>query len=52
VLIELGFLSNPNEANYLTSEYGQSIVASAIFRSIRDFKLDYDKNYNRETTSR
>lgn len=52
VLIELGFLSNPNEANYLTSEYGQSIVASAIFRSIRDFKLDYDKSFNRETTSR
>ena len=52
VLIELGFLSNPNEANYLTSEYGQSIVASAIFRSIRDFKLDYDRSYNRETTSR
>lgn len=52
VLIELGFLSNPNEANYLTSEYGQSIVASAIFRSIRDFKLDYDKSFHRETTSR
>lgn len=52
VLIELGFLSNPNEANYLISEYGQSIVASAIFRSIRDFKLDYDRSYNRETTSR
>lgn len=52
VLIELGFLSNPNEANYLTSEYGQSIVASAIFRSIRDFKLDFDKSYNRETISR
>lgn len=52
VLIELGFLSNPNEANYLTSDYGQSIVASAIYRSIRDFKLDYDRSYNRETTSR
>jgi N-acetylmuramoyl-L-alanine amidase len=52
VLIELGFLSNPNEANYLTSEYGQSIVASAIFRSIRDFKEDYDKSFNRETTTR
>lgn len=52
VLIELGFLSNPNEANYLTSDYGQTIVASAIFRSIRDFKLDYDRSFNRETTSR
>lgn len=52
VLIELGFLSNPNEANYLTSEYGQSIIASAIYRSIRDFKLDYDRSYNRQTSSR
>lgn len=52
VLVELGFLSNPNEANYLTSDYGQTIVASAIFRSIRDFKLDYDRSFNRETTSR
>lgn len=52
VLIELGFLSNPNEANYLTSEYGQNIVASAIFRAIRDFKQDYDRSYNRQTTAR
>lgn len=52
VLIELGFLSNPSEANYLTSEYGQSIIASAIYRSIRDFKLDYDRSYNRQTSSR
>ena len=51
VLIELGFLSNPNEANFINSEYGQTIFASAIFRSIRDFKLQYDKRYNRQTTS-
>lgn len=52
VLIELGFISNPNEARYLNSEYGQSIVASAIFRSIRDFKLEYDRSYNRQTSLR
>lgn len=52
VLIELGFLSNPNEADFLTTDYGQSIVASAIYRSIRDFKLDYDRSYNRPTSSR
>lgn len=44
VLIELGFLSNPSEARYLTSEYGQAILASAIFRAIRDFKDEYDKS--------
>ncbi|MEX0646785.1 MAG: N-acetylmuramoyl-L-alanine amidase [Balneolaceae bacterium] len=44
VLVELGFLSNPNEARYLTDDYGQSVLASAIFRAIRDFKLEYDKS--------
>lgn len=52
VLIELGFLSNPDEAQYLNSDYGQAIVASAIYRSIRDFKLDHDRSYNRQTSSR
>lgn len=52
VLIELGFLSNPNEARYLNTEYGQAIVASAIFRSIRDFKIDYDRMNNRQTSTR
>jgi N-acetylmuramoyl-L-alanine amidase len=44
VLVELGFLTNPNEARYLTSEYGQAILASAIFRAIRDFKNEYDQS--------
>ncbi|WP_218089767.1 N-acetylmuramoyl-L-alanine amidase family protein [Rhodohalobacter halophilus] len=44
VLIELGFLSNPSEARFLNSDYGQTIMASAIFRAIRDFKLEYDRS--------
>ncbi len=52
VLIELGFISNPDEARFLNSEYGQAIVASAIYRSIRDFKLNYDRSYNRQTSLR
>lgn len=52
VLVELGFISNPDEARFLSSEYGQAIVASAIYRSIRDFKLNYDRSYNRQTSSR
>jgi N-acetylmuramoyl-L-alanine amidase len=47
VLIELGFLSNPSEARFLNSEYGQTIMASAIFRAIRDFKLEYEKSLRR-----
>jgi len=38
VLVETGFLSNPDEENFLVSEKGQEYVASAIFRAIRRFK--------------
>lgn len=51
VLIELGFITNPNEAQYMTSEYGQTILASAIFRAIRDFKIDLEKNRAPSTAS-
>lgn len=51
VLVELGFITNPNEAKYMTSDYGQSILASAIFRAIRDFKADLEKNQPTSTAS-
>ena len=38
VLIETGFISNPNEEKYLMTDEGQSIIASAIFRAFRDYK--------------
>lgn len=37
VLIEVGFMSNRNEEIYLNSEYGQEIIASAIYRAVRDY---------------
>jgi len=43
ILIELGFLSNPREAAFLTSRRGQEILASAIFRAVRTFKTEYEK---------
>lgn len=49
LLVELGFLTNPSEQRFLTSEYGQSIMASAIFRAIRDYKVEYERS--REITS-
>lgn len=38
ILVEMGFISNPQEERFLSSEYGQSIIASAIFRAIRDYR--------------
>ncbi len=43
MLVEVGFLSNPSEQRFLSSDYGQSIMASAIFRAIRDYKVEYEK---------
>ena len=36
VLVECGFLTNATEANYLNSNHGQEILASAIFRAFRE----------------
>jgi N-acetylmuramoyl-L-alanine amidase len=51
VLVELGFLSNPDEARYMASDYGQTILASAIFRAIRDFKVENDKHLGHSSTA-
>jgi N-acetylmuramoyl-L-alanine amidase len=38
ILIETGFLSNPDEEKYLMSEEGQDYLASAIYRAFRNYK--------------
>lgn len=43
VLVETGFVTNRAEANFLKSESGQTYLASAIYRAIRDFKVAYEK---------
>lgn len=43
VLIELGYISNPEEEKFLTSENGQVYMASAIYRAFRDYKKEYEK---------
>ena len=43
VLVELGFLTNPQEARFLNSDRGQVYLASAIFRAVRDYKNQYNK---------
>ena len=46
VLVELGYLTNRFEAQYLNSVEGQDYLASAIFRAVRDFKREYEKGLN------
>lgn len=40
VLVELGFLTNPREEDFLNSENGQAYLASAIFRAFRAYKKE------------
>ncbi len=44
ILIETGFISNSSEEKYLLTDYGQSIIASAIYRAFRDYKNEIEKN--------
>lgn len=43
VLVELGFLSNADEARYLSSTRGQEELAWSVFEGIRAYKLEYDR---------
>jgi N-acetylmuramoyl-L-alanine amidase len=38
ILIETGFITNPDEEKYLMSDEGQDYIASAIYRAFRDYK--------------
>jgi len=43
VLVELGFLTNPREARFVSSDRGKTYLASAIFRAVRAYKRQYEK---------
>ena len=44
VLVELGFISNPTEEQYMMSADGQDYLASAIYRAFCTYKTNYEKN--------
>ncbi len=50
VLIETGFITNPTEENFLNSEKGQEIIASAIYRAIKKYKA-ITEHRNKANTS-
>ncbi len=51
ILVEAGFLSNPNDEKYLMSDDGQSYIASAIYRAIKEYKIMVEDPSNRAKTS-
>ena len=43
VLVEAGFVSNPDEARFLKSDAGLDMTAEAIFRAVRAYKESYER---------
>jgi N-acetylmuramoyl-L-alanine amidase len=43
ILVELGFISNPEEEKYLNSKEGQEALADAIYAAFIDYKTEFDK---------
>lgn len=48
VLIETGYISNPNEEKFLASEEGQTQIAEAIFEALEKYRRDYEAQVSRE----
>ncbi|MBE9517408.1 MAG: N-acetylmuramoyl-L-alanine amidase, partial [Bacteroidetes bacterium] len=46
VLVETGFISNAEEEKYLLTQYGQEIIASAIYRGFKEYKEEIDRRSN------
>ncbi len=48
ILVEMGFISNPREGNFLDSDDGQDEIASDIAAAIVDYKKEYFGSGNNE----
>lgn len=46
VMVETGFITNPEEEKYLMTKYGQEIIASAIYRGFKEYKEEIDRKSN------
>ncbi len=51
ILTEIGFISNPSDAAYLSSDKGQSEIASALARAFTAFYRGAEGNTGRASTS-
>ncbi len=50
VLVETGFITNPQEEKYLDSNDGQLAIANSIFKAFCDYKTKIDSKSNFEQT--
>jgi N-acetylmuramoyl-L-alanine amidase len=46
VLLELAFVTNPNEYKYLSSADGQNEIAERLFKAFRSYKAKFDSSVN------
>lgn len=46
VLLELAFVTNPNEYRYLSSEAGQNEIAGRLFKAFESYKTKFDASVN------
>ncbi|MFW6095006.1 MAG: N-acetylmuramoyl-L-alanine amidase family protein [Bacteroidota bacterium] len=44
VLVEAGFISNPEEENYLNSDKGKEKIAASIFKAFKQYKENAEEN--------
>lgn len=52
ILVEMGFLSNDEEAQYIASEQGQQEIADAIARSVKRYKYSLDNKAGIKTSGK
>lgn len=45
ILVEAGFVTNPDEARYLKSDRGLDEVADAVFNAIKTYKAHYESGF-------
>jgi len=43
ILVELGYMSNPTEEKFITTDEAQSCFANALYNGFRSYKRDWDK---------
>ena len=49
VLVELGFISNPEEEKFLSSKEGQEKLAKSILKAFKEYKADMEKDEKANT---
>lgn len=52
VLVELGFLTNHAEEDFLNTDNGKDLMASAIYRAFKEYKLERDATQKEDAAHR